>query len=181
MSAQSPTLLELLLACMTRSEIKLVFLLDTLAESEDYGPHLRDGLRRYATPGEDPSLQVEGFRRVIRYLVGDFDFWFQALSPDHDGVILGTPIEPENAPVYYGMLARGQCPDLIDACRHALALLEERAPRFDRELIRAAKADFERNAAAVRPPEPEIVKKMDEFADAALASIGVVRHGGIVN
>lgn len=190
MSAQDPTLFELLSQCLSREEWKLCFLLDTLACSEDYGPHF-SALPRFASPsGEDPrKYPVESFRRIIRWLSHDFGFTWDGLSPQHDGAILGRPVAEGVGNVYYvGMLASGQCPDLLDAARVALLLLEERAPGFDREVVRAAQADFARAAAGARAAaeriaedDPERAQQVDDFSDAALAAVGVVRSERIVN
>lgn len=176
-----PTEAELLFQALTQEEFKLVYAVDWLARSDDYGVHFP--LANFATPGkpaDGDGTVAEDFKRVIRWLNFEHGVEFEGVEPWQDGAIAGTIVCPANLK-YFEMLATGMPPDYLSALTTAIQVLEERAPGMNLEIFRAALSDL-RLTIATRPKgDPEAEVQADRFADAALAAVGVVRGNRAIN
>lgn len=166
---------------LTREEFKTLFALVFVAQAVDFrGCYPLDD---FATPGteEVPLAQAtweESIRRAGRYLALTYGIEFPSLRFERDGRILAPaePCQPENM-LYVRLFESGQMPSPESALEAAIAKLQN-VEGFDLEPLRSALAGVRQSRDLVLSEEiePEVKAMAEAYMDAALGTVGVVRH-----
>lgn len=155
----APELYAILFMSLTQEEWRLVF---AFALMEKLAPFRGCyNLAQFATPGVEHPYRtwLEPFRRSIRFLALDIGYPFVRLEVDRSGQIrtLG-PAERGNI-AYLDLLQTGMLPNLETVFETALAVAEEH-PKIDKEPLREALAQIQRDLARTHVSEADVAKML---------------------
>jgi hypothetical protein len=180
---QGSELLRHILVRLRRDEIRLIWCLILVQESDDYGD--RFPLGQWATPGvhDDPAGDFgygEWFRRGIRYLAFEGGHTFAGLRPYRDGrievVLDGGYYEPRN--VSYVSLFAHHKMQVEHSLRRAIDFAEREALTIPVDRLRELYEDVVQALSwAVDDVSDDEVRDRNTWRRRALASIGVTIPG----
>ena len=176
MTSEGPSLLELLLVHLERSEFKVLFAILFLADgSEEFETEF--DLERYSSPGwEDSTAWAELLRRGMRFMALEKGYRFRFLEVWDNGSITrrGDEIEPRNARYLAGLVSNQV--SYLDALYTALHFCERgllnMEPTMFREAIDYVQQAIEHQEGTM---DPEKMQAFVDYQDEALASLDIVR------